>query len=83
MLGNWKLIYDQRRNTKRIYNLDQDPHEQNNLANTGNKINKTLAMLLSQYISYVEKKQRLAPAQDQIDLFTPEQRKQLESFGYL
>jgi hypothetical protein len=42
-----------------------------------------LKPLLSKWISYVSSKYVAGPAQEGRELFTPEQRKQLESLGYL
>ncbi len=83
ILGKWKLIYDQKKDIKRIYNLSQDPREQNDLSGQKSRIAKTLAKLLTQYITHVEKKTKKSPTKDESELFTPEERRRLESLGYL
>jgi len=40
--SNWKLIFNQHDNTKELYNLKQDPNEENNLINTGLKVQEQL-----------------------------------------
>ena len=44
---------------------------------------KKLKAMLSSWIQYVQTKQKKGPSQDANELFTPEQRKHLESLGYL
>ncbi len=83
ILDNWKLIYDGINKSRQVYNLSTDPHEQNNLSGSHSEQNRTLNALLSKWVSYVKTKQNAGPPQDENDLFTPEQRKQLESLGYL
>ncbi|MEM3062345.1 MAG: sulfatase-like hydrolase/transferase [Nitrososphaerota archaeon] len=40
--SKWKLIYNQHNNTKELYNLENDPHEEKNLFGTGLPIEKIL-----------------------------------------
>lgn len=40
--SKWKLIYNQHNNTKELYDLENDPQEENNLFGTGLSIEKTL-----------------------------------------
>ncbi len=82
-LGDWKLIYDEKNDIKQIYDLYKDPYERNDLSSRKSKINKTLAVSLSQYIDYVGKKQKRGPTKDASELFTPEERRRLESLGYV
>ena len=81
--GNSKLIYDEKKDLEQIYDLSEDPDEQSNLAGQHGTQNKRLKALLSEWIDYVEAKQKRGPTQSEKELFTPEQRKQLESLGYL
>jgi arylsulfatase A-like enzyme len=83
ILGNQKLIRDEIKNSKQVYNLSDDPHERDNLSGQHSEQNKRLEALLSKWISYVKTKHKTGPSQDESELFTPEQRKQLESLGYL
>jgi arylsulfatase A-like enzyme len=82
-LGRRKLIYDQRKDMIQDFDLSSDPLEQNNLASQESDENRLLRGLLSKWIKYVSSKTKDGPIHDQSDLFTPEQRKQLESLGYL
>ena len=81
--GNSKLIYDEKKDLEQIYDLSEDPDERSNLAGQHGTQNKRLKALLSEWIDYVEAKQKRGPTQSEKELFTPEQRKQLESLGYL
>lgn len=83
VLGDRKLIYDEKKDSKQIYNLSDDPHEQNDLSARRSEQNSRLEVLLSRWLNYVKSKQKRGPVQDASELFTPEQRKQLESLGYL
>jgi len=83
VLGNMKLIYDEKKNLAFIYDLSKDPYEQYNLADAKQEEHVKLKALLSEWINYVEKKRIKGPQQDVNDLFTPEQREQLKSMGYL
>ena len=40
--SKWKLIFNEYDNSKELYNLESDPNEQNNLINTGEKIEEVL-----------------------------------------
>lgn len=82
-LRDWKLIYDERKQTKQVYNLYEDPHERNNLFGQNIEQDRKLQALLMRWIKYTLKKQKPGPDRDSSDLFTPEQRKHLESLGYL
>lgn len=83
VLGDHKLIFDQITKAKQIYNLSEDPHERNNLSQQQSKENARLKALLASWIGYMNSKQVKGPAQDQTELFTPEQRKKLKALGYL
>jgi len=83
VLGDWKLIYDEIRNSRQVYNLSDDPHERNNLSAQHSERNRVLERLLSKWLDYVKTKQKPGTIKDASELFTPEQRKQLESLGYL
>ena len=83
LLERRKLIYDFIKKTKQIYDLVDDPDERNNLADQPSEQNRMLGGLLSKWIENIETKRRdVQPAQSD-ELFTPDQRKQLESLGYL
>jgi len=81
--GNWKLIYDQIKDSNQVYNLSEDPHERNDLSSQRSEQKRVLKGLLSKWINYVKTKQKVGPAPDESELFTPEERKELESLGYL
>lgn len=83
VLGNWKFIYDEIRDSEQVYNLSEDPHERNDLSGQHSEQNKMLRQLLSKWLNYVKTKQKVGPVPDESELFTPEQREQLESLGYL
>lgn len=83
VLGDSKLIYDEIRNSRQMYDLSDDQYEQNDLSAQNSERNNRLKALLSNWINYVKTKQKLGPVYDESELFTPEQRKQLESLGYL
>ena len=83
VLGDLKLIYDEKKGIKQIYDLSKDPYERNDLSSSQSDLHKALALSLAQYTDYVEKKRKKGPIKDERELFTPEQRKQLESLGYL
>ena len=38
----WKLIYNEYDNSKELYDLEKDPHEENNLIDTGLEMEKIL-----------------------------------------
>jgi len=40
--SKWKLIFNEHNNTKELYDLQNDPNEENNLSGTGLEIEKTL-----------------------------------------
>lgn len=40
--SKWKLIFNEHDNSKELYNLELDPHEKNNLIDTGEDIEETL-----------------------------------------
>lgn len=81
--GNYKLIHDEIRNSKQVYNLSEDPHERNNLLGQHGEQDKRLEALLLRLIDYIRTKRKIGPLQNESELFTPEQRKQLKSLGYL
>jgi arylsulfatase A-like enzyme len=83
MLGSRKLIYDERKGLRQIYELSEDPTERKNLSGQASEENRRLEVLLSRWLEYVKSKEKAGPVQDASELFTPEQRKQLESLGYL
>jgi arylsulfatase A-like enzyme len=83
ILGSRKLIYDERKGLRQIYELSQDPTERRNLSDQASEQNRRVEVLLSRWRDYVKTKQKAGPLQDAGELFTPEQRKQLESLGYL
>ena len=49
--SNWKLIFNEYNNTKELYNLQLDPHENNNLIGTGEKIEEVLWIELQNLIN--------------------------------
>jgi arylsulfatase A-like enzyme len=83
ILGQKKLIYDDIKKSKKIYNLSSDPLEQHNLLDQNRKGDKTLTDLLSKWANYMDEKQGQGPVQQGEELLTPEQRKKLETLGYL
>ena len=46
----WKLIFNEYNNTKELYDLKNDPDENNNLAGTGLKIENLLFTELKKHI---------------------------------
>lgn len=80
VLGNHKLIYDQKKDSKQIYDLDKDPQEKNDLSGQNNEQNRKLEILLSRYM---KTRKKPSSTQDANELFTPEQKEQLKSLGYL
>ncbi len=78
-----KLIYDEIKDSKQIYDLSEDPYERNDLSGRHSEENRRLSALLSKWIDYVEIKQNKGQHQDENKLFTPEQIEQLKSLGYL
>ena len=48
--SKWKLIFNEHDNTKELYNLEQDPNENKNLIDTGEKIQDSLWKNLTQLI---------------------------------
>jgi len=83
VLGDRKLIYDEKKDTTQVYDLAKDPHERNDLSHLHLQQDQQLKVLLSRYIAYVKSREKPGPTQDANKLFTPEQRQQLESLGYL
>jgi len=83
VLGKHKLIYDEVKRMGRIYDLSSDPDERSDLSSRLSGQDNRLKALLSQWTDYVSAKQTTGPVYDERKLFTPEQRKQLESLGYL
>jgi arylsulfatase A-like enzyme len=83
ILGSRKLIYDERKGLRQIYELSEDPIERKNLSGQASEQNRRVQVLLSRWLEYVKTKEKAGPVQDASELFTPEQRKQLESLGYL
>jgi len=73
LLGNRKLIHDGVRDSEKIFNLSEDPHEQSNLSDQQSEENRMLRALLSKWLSYIEMKRSKEPVQDETELFTPEQ----------
>ena len=49
--SNWKLIFNEYNNTKELYNLKLDPNENNNLIETGEKIEEVLWIELQNLIN--------------------------------
>ena len=49
--SNWKLIFNEYNNTKELYNLQLDPNENNNLIETGEKIEEVLWIELQNLIN--------------------------------
>ena len=49
--SDWKLIFNEYNNTKELYNLQLDPHENNNLIGTGEKIEELLWIELQNLIN--------------------------------
>lgn len=82
-LSDWKLIYDEIRDSKQVYNLSEDPHERNNLFGQNIEQDKKLEVLLMKWIKYTETKQKPRRDRDNNELFTPEQIERLESLGYI
>lgn len=83
ILSSRKLIYDERKGLRQIYELSEDPTERKNLSGQAGEQNRRVEVLLLRWLEYVKTKQKAGPVQDASELFTPEQRKQLESLGYL
>jgi arylsulfatase A-like enzyme len=83
ILGQKKLIYDHLKDSKKIFNLSSDPHEQHNLLDQNRKEDKTLTDLLFKWIKYIDEKRGQGPVYQGEELLTPEQRKKLETLGYL
>ncbi|MHC4158706.1 MAG: sulfatase [Planctomycetota bacterium] len=83
ILDNWKYIYDQQSGSEQIYDLSEDPYEKNNLSEQQTEQHNGLKALLSNWIKYVKTKEKQGSSHDASELFTPEQRKHLESLGYL
>jgi len=83
VLGKQKLIYDEIKGTGKIYDLSADPDERADLSSRAGGQNSRLKALLSEWTDYVSARQTAGPVYDERQLFTPEQRKQLESLGYL
>jgi len=81
--GNWKLIYDEIKDSNQVYNLSEDPHERNDLSGQHGEQKRMLKGLLSKWINYVKTKQKVGPVPDESELLTPDERKELESLGYL
>ena len=48
--SKWKLIFNEHDDTKELYNLEHDPHENRNLIDTGEKIQDSLWKNLTQLI---------------------------------
>jgi arylsulfatase A-like enzyme len=83
VLGRRKLIFDGIRGASAIYDLAEDPREQSDLSERSDEGAERLEALLRDWMVHASRKQRLGPSQDPRELFTPEQRKQLEALGYL
>jgi arylsulfatase A-like enzyme len=83
VLGRRKLIYDEQTESRNVYDLSTDPKERNNLWAQRSPEDKRLALLLSQWMEYVAKKRQKGPEVNENELFTPEQREELKSMGYL
>jgi arylsulfatase A-like enzyme len=83
ILDNWKLIHDGTTHTEQIYDLSSDPLEKSNLAGLNSEKSSMLAAQLSNWVNYVTIQESKPTTQDEREIFTPEQRKQLESLGYL
>ena len=83
LLDKQKLIYDEIKGSGKIYDLAADPDERADLSGRAGEQDNRLKALLSQWTDYVSAKQTAGPVYDERELFTPEQRKQLESLGYL
>ncbi|MBA7681148.1 hypothetical protein ES703_89478 [subsurface metagenome] len=83
VLGNWKLIYDEIKDSTQVYDLSEDPHERNDLSGQRSEQKRLLKGLLSKWVHYVKTKQRVGPAPDVNELLTPDERKELKSLGYL
>ncbi len=49
--SKWKLIFNEHDDTRELYNLEIDPHEKQNLIDTGEKIEKILWEKLSELIN--------------------------------
>lgn len=79
--GGSKLIYDQIGGEKQIYDLVKDPAETHNLAGKSGDKSRELGVLLSGWISRMDKEQ--PKTQDGVQMLTPQQREQLKSLGYL
>jgi arylsulfatase A-like enzyme len=83
VLDKQKLIYDEIKGAAKIYNLSVDPDEQVDLSSQVGEQNNRLKALLSQWIDYASMQETRGPVYGEQELFTPEQRKQLKSLGYL
>jgi len=83
LLGNWKLIYDQIKDSSQVYNLSEDPSEQNDLSGQHSEQRRMLTGLLSKWLDYVKTKQKVGPTPDENELFTPDEIEELKSLGYL
>ena len=83
-MSSSKLVYDEKKVSRQIYDLSEDPYERNDLSGQHSEQNKRLEALLLKWVKYVKTKRKRSPVQqDESELFTPEQRRQLESLGYL
>ncbi len=50
--SKWKLIFNEYNNTKELYDLENDPNEENNLSENGFEIEKTLWIELSSILDH-------------------------------
>jgi arylsulfatase A-like enzyme len=79
VLGRRKLIFDGIRGDGAVYDLAEDPRERSDLSERSDSGEEQLEALLRDWMRRMSRKQRLGPAQDPGELFTPEQREQLEA----
>jgi arylsulfatase len=83
VLGRRKFIFDSVRDEGAFYDLAEDPGERSDLSERSDAGAQRLKALLHRWMRRMSRKQRIGPSQDPGELFTPEQREQLEALGYL
>jgi arylsulfatase A-like enzyme len=83
VLGSRKLIYDQINDSKQIFDLSADHLEKNNLSGQAGEQDNRIFSLLKKWMEHIEAKRNQPVAPRDANVLTPEQRKQLESLGYL
>jgi len=79
----WKLIYNHTRDTKELFNLMEDPAESRNLLMSNNKVLNKLNTTLTKWSDYIDSQKSQMCIEIKRPNFTPEQKEQLKSLGYL